>query len=121
MGVTLAADTVIFGWWNVPGFSPGATEVTGDLFVTSGTAGTRYPGVIPGDPGLVFRMPTDEALTATHVGQNADIVVTTNQQFADLGTTTTDVLRVVGSQRLIDEGLSEALVQIDAAALQSDT
>lgn len=115
----VAADTYLFGWWEVPGFSPSAPEVSSNVFTTSSTAGTKYDNVIAGNPGMTFHVPTDEALTAAMIGDGCDIVVTSSKQMADVGTGTNDILRIVGSQRIVDEGLSEALVQINPGKLQA--
>jgi len=117
----VAADTYLFGWWEVPGFSPAAPEVASDVFTTSSTAGTKYDNVIAGNPLMTFHVPTDEALAAANMGDACDLVVTSSKQMADIGTSTTDLLRIVGSQRLVDAALSEALVQINPAKLQALT
>lgn len=116
-----AADTALFGWWEVPGFSPGASEVSGSIFTTSSTAGTDYQGVVPAVPGEQYRVPTDAALTETMFGQACDIVVSSNQMLADVGTSTTDVLLILGKGEFIDAGLSEAIVTINPAKVQALT
>lgn len=116
-----AADTYLFGWWEVPGFSPGAPEVVGDKFTSSATAGTKYDNVLAGNPLMTYKVPTDATLTAAMFGDACDLVVTSDKQMADVGTSVTDVLRIVGELKYVEEGLSEALVQINPAKLQALT
>ncbi len=122
----VAADTALFGWWECPGWSPGATEVSsttgGYVFTTSSVAGTDYAGVVPAVPGEQYRCPTDAALAETYFGAAADIVVQTgNIMQVDVGTTTTDILLVLGKGEFIDAGLSEAIVTINPAKIQALT
>lgn len=120
VSVAGAADTALFGWWEAPGFSPGAPGVSGDKYTTSSTAGTRYPGVLVGNPLMTFKVPTDQALTAALFGDARDLVVTSDKQMVNLAAGTTDVVRVVGDLKFVDEGLSEAIVQINPAKLQAN-
>jgi hypothetical protein len=120
VAAAVAASTFLFGWWEVPGFSPAAPEVSSNVFTTSSTAGTPYNNVLVGNPLATYHMPSDEALTAAMFGDACDIVVTSSKQMADVTTGTTDILRIVGSQRLVDQALSEVLVQINPAKLQAN-
>ena len=122
----IAASTALFGWFECPGWSPGSVLVTsttgGYVWTSSSVAGTDYSGVVPAVVGEQFRCPTDAALEETHFGAAADIVVQTgNIQQVDLGTTSTDLLLVLGKGELIDAGLSEAIVGINPAKIQALT
>lgn len=94
----VAADATIFGY-ALLGFSPGAPRVD-----ETGTYGQRVLTTVAGDSwrvyladgSTVFKVPADDTYAkATHLGIDCDLVVTSNKQMADIGTSSTNVLRIV--------------------------
>lgn len=117
MEIAAAASTELFGYALV-GFSNNDPHVTGNpgskLFTTTSTAGAIKYSYMVGDPSTIYFVPSDAAYAATDKGIDCDIVVTSNKQMADIGTSSTNVLRVVGGK----VGDSEVRVSIKAAVLQ---
>ena len=86
--ISVAGDTQIFGW----------AAVNGDL-TTSATAGADKVAVIT-DLNCVFELPSDAVFTAAQglalIQKTCDLVVNSTIQQADIGASSTDVLKIVG-------------------------
>lgn len=122
----LNATAGLAGWFTEVGFSIAgensrvAEDSNGVLeYTTSSTAGTEYRALIA-TPADIFKVPTSAAYAAARLGETADITgvsdnTSGNIQKVALGTTTTDVLRVIGGT----VGVAEAYVAIHT--FQADT
>lgn len=120
----LNATAGLWGWFTGVGFSLDDPRVAEDSagiaeFTSSSTAGTKYRALCAFE-GDVFFVPTSAAFAAARVGETCDITGVAdnssgNIQKAILGTTTTDVLRVVGGV----VGDSEAYVSINTFQLDT--
>lgn len=121
LGLSLTADTTIFGWL-LTGFSPRAPEVSGSLgsyvFTTSSTAGTRYL-VKPLDPSEVFYVKADAVFAEAMRGDACDLIGVNDgtAQTADVGTSTTDVLRILDGV----VGVADVLVAVNPSKLDATT
>jgi hypothetical protein len=98
----LAADASSAGLFGYAllGFSPGAPRVA-----ASGTYGSRLLTTVTGDKFSVYldgtgdttyRVPSDANYAAGMAGLDCDLVLSTNRQLVDVGTSSTNVLRIVG-------------------------
>jgi len=74
--------TEIFGWARCGAFTSQATDGFDSVPVNVAT-------------DAIYRMPADDAVTADMVGKVCDLVVTSDVQYADVGTSTHDVLFIV--------------------------
>jgi len=86
------------GSGNVDAAATGATELFGHAqcgaFTSQGTDGLdSLPINIAKD--AIYRMPADDTVTKDMVGKVCDLVVTDDVQYADVGTSTHDVLQIV--------------------------
>jgi len=112
------ADTALWGW----ALAPKSVTATAGLtyYLSSSTAGADKLFVIH-CVETVFDMPTSTAtMAASQVGELCDLISTngaTTPQYANVGTNSTDVLRVVGG----DITLDIAHVVMNEATLQKDT
>jgi hypothetical protein len=121
---SLNATAGLAGWFSSVGFSLDHPECALDSngiaeYTTSSTAGTEYGAMIASSSD-VFLVPTSAAYAAARLGETCDITGVANNnsgnvQQAILGTTATDVLRVIGGT----VGVSEAYVSI--YTFQADT
>ena len=68
--------------------------------------------------GAIFRMPADATPAATDIGRACDIVMSTYLQQADIGTSTTDVLRIVD---VSTQDIADVAVQVSVNARQATT
>jgi hypothetical protein len=119
----LNATAGLTGWYTGVGFSPSApgflAPSTGDEVLTSSTAGTKYKAMMASYADVFF-VPTTAAYAAARLGETCDISgaasnATGAKQQAILGTTSTDVLRVLGGV----VGDSEAYVSINTFQLDT--
>jgi hypothetical protein len=121
--LALTATAHVFAW-GMFGFSPDAPGVTGTAgsryFLSSATAGTKYLAK-PLTGSEIFVMPGDDSfVSATHRGLDCDLVSVNDgtQQVADIGTTSTNILRIIGGGN-DDGGLAtDILVMINPIKLQ---
>ena len=121
--LALNATAGLTGWFTGVGFSLDHPKVALDSngiaeFTTSSTV-TEYKAMMAG-PGDVFLVPTSAAFAKARRGETCDITgvasnATGNIQKAVLGTTTTDVLRVIGGI----VGVSEVVVSINTFQLDT--
>lgn len=119
MALTLTATTSCFGWANM-GFSVADSHVNGTAapgtryFLTSSTAGEKHL-VTPLSEADVFWMPADDTFAeATHRGIDCDLIGVNDgtKQTADIGTSSTNMLRI------LDGSGTEVLVMVRSAVLQ---
>lgn len=116
----LTATATLFGW-AILGFSPDAPGVTGAagsrILTTDSTAGASSFPVKAFCGADVFWMPPDATPTQAIVGNACDIIGVNDgtKQLADVGTSSTDVLRIVGQDG------TDVLVMVNPAKLQADT
>lgn len=86
--ISVATDTQIAGW----------AMYSGDF--TSSSTATADKVVICDDLDAIFEMPTDAAFTAAElkalIGKTCDLVVNSSVQQADIGASSTDVVKIVG-------------------------
>lgn len=108
MAAGLAATAALFGY-GLFEFSPEQSEVTGDVGSRIFTTGTlKSYAVVRGSFDGIW-MPADANYArATNLATDCDIVVTSSKQMADIGTSVTNVLRIVDGV----EGSAEVLVNI---------
>lgn len=113
----LTATATVFGWANL-GFSVGDSHVSGTLgsrkFTTSSTAGEKHL-VTPLSEADVFWMPADDTFVeGTHRGIDCDLIGVNDgtKQVADIGTSSTNILRI------LDGTGTEVLVMVRSAVLQ---
>jgi hypothetical protein len=112
----LAADTEIYGWAKPP-FGRN-DRVSGTTYTASSTAGLDKAQVYLAHGGAIFRMPADAAPAKTDIGRACDIVMSGNIQQADIGTSTTDVLRIVN---VTTDDIADTAVQVTVNARQATT
>ena len=115
--LTLTATASVLGWCNL-GYSVGDSHVSGSVgsrvFTTSSTAGEKQLMTILAG-GEMFWMPADDTFVeATHRGIDCDLIGVNDgtKQTADIGTSSTNILRI------IDGTGTEVLVQVVAGILQ---
>ena len=88
----------IFGWAECGAFTSQATDGLDSVPVNVAT-------------DAIYRMPADDTVTADMVGKVCDLVVTSNVQYADVGTSDDDVLFIVD----VDIPNQEVLVMLNPA------
>lgn len=116
----LTATATLFGW-ALLGFGYAAPGITGAagarILTTSSTAGADSHPVKPLSGADVFWMPPDATPTQASVGNACNIIGVNDgtKQVADIGTSTTDVLRIVGQDG------ADVLVMVNTGKLQADT
>jgi hypothetical protein len=116
--ITLAVSTTttLLGWAEVPKDAAGKSA-----WMSSSTAGADKVFVIT-DPTAIYAIPGAAAVNATQIGNACDIVMTNATyallQSANVGTTSTDVLRIEGFP---EYSATVALVKINYAKFQADT
>lgn len=109
-----AADPEIFGW-AVPAFGNN-DRISGNIFTSSSTAGNDKAQVYIAHSNAIFRIPADATPVITDQGKACDIVVASNVQQADIGTSATDVLSIIKvSQDDIDDTAVRVAVNIRQA------
>lgn len=94
-----AASAGLFGY-ALLGFSPGAPRVNaagdyGSRILTTVT-GDKFQVYLDGTGDTTYRVPSDANYAAGMAGLDCDMVVSTSKQLVDVGTSSTNVLRIVG-------------------------
>lgn len=127
--VTFGATSTdkLYGWALVPqSFQIGSTAASNGYWTSSATAGADKVSVIPFACNLhiVYRVPTTPAgglAVAARCGETCDIVGTNDGtiQYATPGTTSTDVLLVVGIPE--DGDTNQIYVCANEGEIQKDT
>ena len=123
--VTLVATATatIFGYAIIPA-GVGAAAAGSAFWQSSGTAGADKLFVIT-DDDAEFIIPADDTVTVAMAGNACDIVALTDgtAQVADVGTSTTDVLRIQGVATKYGSmyAATDAIVKMNPAKRQSDT
>ena len=122
VSAALDATAGLAGWFTGVGFSPDAPEVSLDAnnlyqFVT---AARKYRTLIA-TPGDIFFCPSSAAFAQARLGELADITGAASNasaaaQKVNLGTTSTDVLRVMGNENTVD-----STVYVQIYTWQADT
>lgn len=126
MTLTLTATAYVFGWAML-GFGPDVEGITGSAgsryWTSSATAGTKY-SVKPLSGAEVLVMPGDDSfVSATHRGNACDLIGVNDGtvQQADIGTSTTDILRILGAGSDDGGSATEIVVMVNPAKLQAVT
>ncbi len=120
LNLTLTATTYVAGW-ALLGFAVNAPEVSGSYgsreFTTSATAATEYLTKVLCGCDLIWTFGDDSFVSATHRGNACDLIGVNDgtQQKTDIGTSTTDILRI------IDGTGTSILVAVNPAKLQAVT
>lgn len=125
--LTLTATAYVFAWVLL-GYAPDAPGMSSDAagsryFTTSATAATKYLAK-PLSGSDIYVMPGNSSfVSATHRGVACDLIGVNDgtQQLADIGTSTNDILRILGGGN--DEGglATDIIVMVNAAKLQAVT
>ena len=120
-GLMLAADASTAGLFGYAllGFSPSAPRVdetgTYGQRVLTTASGDKFQ-VYSGDLATSFRVPSDASFAGV-VGLDCDLVVSSSKQMADIGTSSTNVLRIVGGisgESVVDVKINTAQVAADS-------
>lgn len=120
--MALTATTTLFGYCEAPaGRGAGTSD---SHWKSSATAAADKLFVIT-DESAEFVVPADDTVTAAMAGNACDLLGVNDGtvQQADVGTSTTDVLRVQGVATDFGSGFAatDAVVKINPAKRQSDT
>jgi hypothetical protein len=117
--LALTATATLFGW-ALLGFSPQAPEVSGThgarKFTTSSTAATKYDCKPLTGSEYIWGI-GDASFSESDRGNACDLIGVNDgtQQKIDIGTSSTDVLRIIGGDG------TAILVAVNPSKLQADT
>jgi len=119
----LAADASSAGLFGYAllGFSPGAPRVAesgtyGQRLLTT-VAGDKFQVYLDGTGDTTYRVPADDDYAAGMAGLDCDLVLSTNRQLVDVGTSSTNVLRIVGG--VVDSAIVD--VKVYKSQIAADT
>lgn len=121
--LALTATATLFGYAIAPQ-SPNAVSAgsSSDYWKSSATAGADYVSVIT-DLNAEFLVPADATAAASDAGNACDLIGVNDGtvQQADIGTSSTDVLRIVGPGTAVGGASTDVVVRFNPAKMQSDT
>jgi hypothetical protein len=119
--LALTATATIFGYVVIPqNYVSAGTDSA--VFQSSATAGAdRLPVIRAVD--AKFLVKADDTPTQSQVGNLCDLIGVNDgtAQLADIGTSTTDVLRIVDIGTNVGGAATSVVVEFNVAKLQSDT
>jgi len=119
--LALTATATLLGMAIVPkGKGAGASA---DYWLSSATAGADKIQVIEANPETKFLVPADDTVTAAMKGNACDIIAVNDgtATYADVGTSSTDVLVIVDQGINYGGAATDVVVKINPLKVQADT